>query len=236
MSLPTPPVPFAIAVHGGSGTILKGELGVEKLQEIRATLERAVRTGYVVLESGGTSMDAITAAITLLEDSPHFNAGKGSVFNAEGKIEMDASIMDGATLNAGAVASVHNIRNPILLARKVMSESAHVMLMGQGAEYFAREHDVEIEPDEYFHTDHRWRQLQKAQSSEDPTASYISETPERWLSTVGAVALDAQGNLAAGTSTGGMTNKRWGRVGDSPSLAPALMRTIALVLSARRAW
>jgi beta-aspartyl-peptidase (threonine type) len=208
--------PFAIAVHGGSGTILKGELGEEKLQEIRATLKHAARAGHEILESGGSSMDAITTAITLLEDSPHFNAGKGSVFNAEGRIEMDASIMDGATLNAGAVAAVHNIRNPILLARKVMTESDHVMLMGEGAESFASEHGIAREPDEYFHTENRWRQLQKAQSSEDPTASYISETPERWLSTVGAVALDAHGNLAAGTSTGGMTNKRWGRVGDSP--------------------
>jgi beta-aspartyl-peptidase (threonine type) len=209
-------MPIAIAIHGGSGTIDKGEFSAEREQEIRATLERAVRAGHELLAAGGSSVDAVTRAVTLLEDSPHFNAGRGAVFNAEGKNELDASIMEGAGLNAGAVAAVHNVRNPILLARKVMEESAHVMLMGEGAEMFAREQGIVFEDDAYFHTDYRWRQLQKARASNQPESTFLSETPDRWFSTVGAVALDSKGNLAAATSTGGMTNKRWGRVGDSP--------------------
>ena len=129
---------------------------------------------------------------------------------------MDASIMDGSNLDAGSVAGVHNIRNPILLARKIMSDSVHVMLMGEGAEVFARQHDIEFAGDDYFFTEYRWQQLQQVKSGENQNSHYFSEPPDRWLSTVGAVALDAQGNLAAATSTGGMTNKRWGRVGDSP--------------------
>jgi beta-aspartyl-peptidase (threonine type) len=208
--------PIAIAIHGGSGTIEKGGFSAEREAEVRATLERAVRAGHEILAAGGSSLDAVTRAITLLEDSPHFNAGRGAVFNAEGKNELDASIMEGANLNAGAVAAVHNVRNPVLLARKVMTDSAHVMLMGEGAEAFAREQGIAFEDDAYFHTDYRWQQLQKAKASNRPDASYLSETPDTWFSTVGAVALDRDGNLAAGTSTGGMTNKQWGRVGDSP--------------------
>lgn len=208
--------PIAIAVHGGSGIINRGDLSEAKEREIRDTLEQAVRTGHEVLRSGGSSLDAVTLAVTLLEDSPHFNAGRGAVFNAEGKNELDASIMEGAGLHAGAVAAVNNIRNPILLARKVLDASPHVMLMGEGAERFAREQGVAFADDDYFFTDYRWQQLQKARGSGDSETSYLSETPERWFSTVGAVALDASGNLAAATSTGGMTNKRWGRVGDSP--------------------
>jgi beta-aspartyl-peptidase (threonine type) len=138
------------------------------------------------------------------------------VFNAEGKNELDASIMDGSTLDAGAVAFVHNVRNPILLARKVMTDSKHVMLAGEGAETFAREQGIAFEPDDYFYTEHRWQQLEKARAAEDPEATFLSETPDDWFSTVGAVALDRAGNVAAATSTGGMTNKRWGRIGDSP--------------------
>lgn len=208
--------PIAIAIHGGSGTIDKGEFSAEREQQIRATLEQAVRAGHELLAAGGSSVDAVTRAVTLLEDSPHFNAGRGAVFNAEGKNELDASIMEGAGLNAGAVAAVHNVRNPVLLARKVMEESAHVMLMGEGAEIFAREHGIVFEEDAYFHTEYRWRQLQKAKASSEPESTFLSETPDQWFSTVGAVALDSNGNLAAATSTGGMTNKRWGRVGDSP--------------------
>jgi beta-aspartyl-peptidase (threonine type) len=208
--------PIAIAIHGGSGTIEKGGFSAEREAEVRATLERAVRAGHEILAAGGSSLDAVTRAITLLEDSPHFNAGRGAVFNAEGKNELDASIMEGANLNAGAVAAVHNVRNPVLLARKVMTDSVHVMLMGEGAEAFAREQGIVFEDDAYFHTDYRWQQLQKAKASSRPDASYLSETPDTWFSTVGAVALDRDGNLAAGTSTGGMTNKQWGRVGDSP--------------------
>jgi beta-aspartyl-peptidase (threonine type) len=212
----TPRTPFAIAVHGGSGTIEKGEFSPEKENEIRAALERAVRSGHEILAAGGSSLDAVTRAVTELEDSPHFNAGRGAVFNAEGKNELDASIMEGNALNAGAVAAVHNVRNPILLARRVMTDSAHVMLMGEGAESFARQQGIAFEDDSYFYTDYRWQQLQKAKASDRPDATFLSETPDQWFSTVGAVALDQDGNLAAATSTGGMTNKQWGRVGDSP--------------------
>ena len=211
-----PAAPIAIAIHGGSGTIEKGEFTPEREQEIRAKLEEAARAGHAILAGGGSSLDAVTRAVTLLEDSPHFNAGRGAVFNSEGKNELDASIMDGATLNAGAVAAVHNVRNPILLARKVMTDSVHVMLMGAGAEAFGREQGIQFEDDAYFYTDYRWQQLQKAKASADQDSTFLSETPDSWFSTVGAVALDANGNLAAATSTGGMTNKRWGRVGDSP--------------------
>jgi beta-aspartyl-peptidase (threonine type) len=208
--------PIAIAIHAGSGTINKGDFSEDKERDIRETLERAVRAGHEILTAGGTSLDAVTRAITILEDSPHFNAARGAVFNAEGKNELDASIMDGSDLNAGAVAAVHNVRNPVLLARKVMTDSVHVMLMGAGAEQFARDHDIAFEDDEYFFTQYRWQQLQKAKASDNGETTFLSETPDQWFSTVGAVALDSHGNLAAGTSTGGMTNKRWGRVGDSP--------------------
>lgn len=208
--------PVAIALHAGAGTIEKSSLKPETEQEIRDTLEQALRAGYAVLTGGGSSLDAVVASVVLLEDSPHFNAGKGAVFNAQGQHELDASIMSGADLQAGAVASVHSIRNPILLAQKVMLVSPHVMLMGEGAESFARDNGIVFESDEYFFTERRWKQLEKARASSDPQAHFVSEAPDRWLSTVGAVALDSSGNLAAATSTGGTTNKRWGRVGDSP--------------------
>jgi beta-aspartyl-peptidase (threonine type) len=211
---PGPPV--AIAIHAGAGTISKENFTASMELEIRGTLMKAVQAGHEVLSSGGSSLDAITIAITILENSPHFNAGRGAVFNAEGRHELDASIMDGSNLEAGAVAGVQNIRNPILLARKVMTDSVHVMLMGEGAEVFARANGIEFADNDYFFTEHRWRQLQKAKSREKQDAQLTPEFPERWLSTVGAVALDANGDLAAATSTGGMTNKRWGRVGDSP--------------------
>jgi len=211
---PGPPV--AIAIHAGAGTISKENFTASMELEIRGTLMKAVQAGHEVLSSGGSSLDAITLAITILENSPHFNAGRGAVFNAEGRHELDASIMDGSNLEAGAVAGVQNIRNPILLARKVMTDSVHVMLMGEGAEVFARANGIEFADNDYFFTEHRWRQLQKAKSREKQDTQLAPESPERWLSTVGAVALDANGDLAAATSTGGMTNKRWGRVGDSP--------------------
>jgi len=211
-----PAAPIAIAIHGGAGTINKGDFPPEQERDLRNMLEKAVRAGYQVLQDGGSSLDAVTRAVILLEDSPYFNAGKGAVFNAEGKNELDASIMEGAGLEAGAVAAVHNIRNPILLARKVMTDSAHVMLMGEGAEQFARDNDITIEDDAYFFTEYRWQQLQKARATDDGETTFLSETPDQWFSTVGAVALDSTGNLAAATSTGGMTNKRWGRVGDAP--------------------
>jgi len=208
--------PIAFALHAGAGTIERDSLDPETDREIRSLLEQAVQAGHRVLSSGGTSLDAVTTAVTMLEDSPRFNAGRGAVFNAEGKHELDASIMDGSNLQAGAVAAVHNVRNPILLARKVMTDSVHVMLIGEGAESFAREQGIDFEDDDYFDTDERWQQLLKARAAENPQAHSVSESPDRWLSTVGAVALDAAGNLAAATATGGTTNKRWGRVGDSP--------------------
>ena len=211
-----PGSPVAIAIHAGAGTISKEELTASMALEIRGTLMQAVQAGHEVLSSGGSSLDAITLAITTLEDSPLFNAGRGAVFNAEGRHELDASIMDGSNLEAGAVAGVQNIRNPILLARKIMTDSVHVMLMGEGAEVFARAYGIEFADHDYFFSERRWQQLQKARSREKQDALLQSESPDRWLSTVGAVALDANGNLAAATSTGGMTNKRWGRVGDSP--------------------
>jgi beta-aspartyl-peptidase (threonine type) len=207
---------MAIAVHAGAGTIERDSMQPETEREIRGALEQAVKSGHAILVAGGSSLDAVAQAVVVLEDSPHFNAGKGSVFNAEGVHELDASIMSGADLRAGAVAGVRNVRNPVVLAQKVMSDSLHVMLIGEGAEAFAREHGIAFEDKNYFFTERRWRQLQEAQASENPHAHRVSESSDRWLSTVGAVALDSAGNLAAATSTGGTTNKRWGRVGDSP--------------------
>lgn len=211
-----PGTPVAIAIHAGAGTINKEDMTTSRELEIRATLKQAIQAGREVLSSGDSSLDAITLVITMLENSPHFNAGRGAVFNAQGRHEMDASIMDGSNLEAGAVAGVQNIRNPILLARKILTDSVHVMLTGEGAEVFARANGIEFADNDYFFTEHRWQQLQKAKSREKRDALLQSVSPDRWLSTVGAVALDSNGNLAAATSTGGMTNKRWGRVGDSP--------------------
>jgi beta-aspartyl-peptidase (threonine type) len=210
-----PDGPVAIAIHAGAGTINRDDLSEPLEAEIRAKLEEAARAGHRVLSNGGTALDAVTTAVTLLEDAPYFNAGRGAVFNAEGQNELDASIMDGATLNAGAVAGVHNVRNPVLLARKVMTDSVHVMLVGSGAEAFAREQGLRFEDDAYFRTERRWEQLMKARARANETV-HTDPKPEPWLSTVGAVARDGSGNLAAATSTGGMTNKRWGRVGDVP--------------------
>jgi beta-aspartyl-peptidase (threonine type) len=184
----------------------------DKETAIRAALQASVQAGYQALLSGAGSTEAVIAAIRVMEDSPLFNAGKGAVFNAAGKHEMDASIMEGAGLNAGAVASVASIRNPIELAHRVMTDSGHVMLMGDGAEQFAREHGFAMMDPEYFHTDFRWQQLQQIKAAERAP----SDDKDQWFSTVGAAALDCHGNLAAGTSTGGTSNKRWGRVGDSP--------------------
>lgn len=209
--------PVAIAIHAGAGTMDKNEMDHKTEAQIRGVLLEAVQAGHHVLRLGGSSLDAVEAAVTRLENSPFFNAGRGAVFNADGKNEMDASIMDGSNLQAGAVAGVHNIRNPILLARKVMTASPHVMLMGEGAEIFAREQGIEFADDDYFFTERRWQQLQQAKlQGEDISAAVDWQYPDRWLSTVGAVALDSHGNVAAATSTGGMTNKSYGRVGDSP--------------------
>jgi len=202
----------AIVIHGGAGTIARASMTGEKEAEIRAALQESVQAGQRALMAGESSTRAIIAAINVMEDSPLFNAGNGSVFNAAGNHEMDASIMEGAGLNAGAVASVSRIKNPIDLASRVMTDSEHVMLMGDGAEEFAKQHGFEMVDSASFYTDFRWQQLQRIQAREQAKA----DRKDQWYSTVGAVALDRQGNLAAGTSTGGTCNKRWGRVGDSP--------------------
>jgi beta-aspartyl-peptidase (threonine type) len=208
---------LAIVIHGGAGTITKASMTDEKEAAIRATLKSSVQAGYRALLDGASSTDAVTAAINVMENSPLFNAGLGAVFNAAGKNEMDASIMEGAGLNAGAVASVSHIKNPINLALKVMTDSEHVMLMGDGAEEFARQQGFEMMDPAYFHTDFRWQQLQRIKAKESAHQEIsLEDQHDQWFSTVGAVALDKNGNLAAGTSTGGTSNKRWGRVGDSP--------------------
>lgn len=210
-------------VHGGAGVISRKDLSPEKEAEFRQKLEEAVLAGYKALQSGKSSLDAIETAIRILEDSPLFNAGKGAVFTADGKNELDASIMEGKGLNAGAVAGVRRVKNPISLARKVMEKSPHVMMIGDGAEKFAKEQNIELVPTSYFWTKHRWDALQKIIKEEKAKNKKVSEfrTPtsqnERY-GTVGAVALDKNGDLAAGTSTGGMTYKKYGRVGDAPIL------------------
>jgi beta-aspartyl-peptidase (threonine type) len=207
------PQMISIAIHGGAGVIGRDSMTAENERAYRADLERALDAGYAVLEKGGASLDAVVAAVKILEDSPYFNAGKGAVFNHAGVNELDASIMDGATQKAGAVAGVRHVKNPIELARMVMERSPHVMLAGEGAEEFALEQGMQLVPGTYFYTERRWQQLQEAQKSER-TASLQEDIG--YFGTVGAVARDKGGNLAAATSTGGMTNKRWGRVGDSP--------------------
>ncbi len=203
----------ALVIHGGAGVIERGSLEPEAEQGIRAALQQALEAGGNVLAGGGTAMDAVEAAVLVLEESPHFNAGRGAVFNAAGGHELDASIMEGHTRRAGAVAGATTVRNPIRLARAVMEHSPHVMLAAQGAEAFADTRpELERVANDWFDTDHRRRQLERAQRQ-----AVAGETPpSTYYGTVGAVALDSHGHIAAATSTGGMTNKRWGRVGDSP--------------------
>ncbi|WP_295512475.1 isoaspartyl peptidase/L-asparaginase family protein [uncultured Pseudoalteromonas sp.] len=216
--------PFAIAIHGGAGTIEKSRFTPEQEKAYREKLKEAVETGYAVLEKGGESLDAITAAINVLENSPYFNAGRGAVYTYDGAHELDASIMDGRTRQAGAVAGVKHIENPINLARLVMEKSVHVMLSGQGAEEFAKTQGMPLVENNLFDTDHRYKALLKAKekldkqkvTSKDYQAAHNALPVNYKMGTVGAVALDKNGNIAAGTSTGGMTAKRFGRVGDSP--------------------
>jgi len=211
---------IGIAIHGGAGTIEPSKMTPESEREYRAGLERALNTGYEILKSGGSSLDATEAAVRALEDDPHFNAGRGSVFTSAGTNEMDAAIMDGKTLAAGAVASLKHIKNPITLARLVMEKSGHVMMDCEGAEAFAKENGIELVDQKYFFTQERWDALQKIKAAEKSRASGAGKrfliTDQDRHGTVGAVALDQNGNLAAATSTGGTTNKRPGRVGDSP--------------------
>ena len=197
--------PYGLVIHGGAGTITRENMSTEKEAEYISKLTAALKTGYAILENGGSGLDAVEATIKVMEDSPLFNAGKGAVFTGAGTNELDASIMDGATLQGGAVAGVKTVKNPISAARKVMEKTGHVLLAGEGADAFAKEQGLDIVDNSYFHTEHRFKSLIKAKEKEMEKHG-----------TVGCVALDKKGNLAAGTSTGGLTNKRWGRVGDTP--------------------
>src|SRR5580698_5185397 len=203
---------FGLAIHGGAGTLPRAEMSSDREQRYRAGLTAALATGYSVLESGGTSLDAVTRAVVALEDDPLFNAGHGAVFTMDGRNELDASIMDGATLRAGAVSGVTHIKNPIELARTVMEHSDYVLLAGSGAEEFALTRGFRLVPRSYFHTAERWRQLERIRAGDGE----LSPRTLSHVGTVGAVARDSHGRLAAATSTGGMTGKRFGRIGDSP--------------------
>jgi L-asparaginase / beta-aspartyl-peptidase len=211
---------FGLVIHGGAGTIDRANMTPEKERKYRAGLERALAAGYDILKRGGSSLDATEAAVRVLEDDPHFNAGKGSVFTSAGTNEMDAAIMDGKTLAAGAVAALKYVKNPISLARLVMEKSGHVMMDGEGAEAFAKENGIELVDAKYFFTQERWDALQKMKAAEKHRTGRAGKafviTDQDRHGTVGAVALDRNGNLAAATSTGGTTNKRPGRVGDTP--------------------
>ncbi|HEY0173079.1 MAG TPA: isoaspartyl peptidase/L-asparaginase [Pyrinomonadaceae bacterium] len=215
--------PFGFVIHGGAGTIERSRMTPEREKAYRDKLSEALLAGFGVLQKGGRCLDAVVAAITLMEDSPLFNAGKGAVFTSAGTNELDSSIMDGRTLKAGAVAGLKRVKNPILLARLVMEQSPHVMMTGEGAESFATQKGVELVDPKYFYTEERWQQLQRIKEAEKnppPKKSKLEREAapfdEHKFGTVGAVCLDRSGNLGAGTSTGGMTNKRFGRVGDSP--------------------
>ena len=219
---------YVMVIHGGAGTIEKQHMTPEKEQAYQAALKEALQKGYDLLQEGKSALDAVGAAVNVLENSPLFNAGKGAVFTNEGKNELDASIMDGQTLKAGAVAGVTTIKNPINAARAVMDKSEHVMMVGKGAEQFAAANGCDTVPASYFFTQERWDQLQRTIQEEEHGRAAFNDTEirkskisgisdaDKKFGTVGAVALDQNGNLAAGTSTGGMTNKRYGRVGDSP--------------------
>jgi beta-aspartyl-peptidase (threonine type) len=223
---PEATIEWGLVMHGGAGTITPGNMTAELEAAYTAKMTEAMEAGHAVLAEGGAALDGVIATINILEDSPLFNAGKGAVFTADGSNSLDASIMDGATGNAGAVAGVTTVRNPITLARLVMDSSFHVLLSGAGAEEFARRHAVEMVDPEYFYTERRWQQLLDAQEAEAAEAAAEGTARSGPASreygtvskygTVGVVALDRDGNLAAGTSTGGTTNKRWGRIGDSP--------------------
>jgi beta-aspartyl-peptidase (threonine type) len=207
---------FTIAVHGGAGTISKKSMTPDKEAAYFKALNEAIDAGYRILEKKGAALDAVKAAVIELENNILFNAGKGSVFTNTGTHEMDASIMDGKDLSAGAIAAIKNVKNPIELAYTVMKKSEHVFLIGNGAEEFAKQNGIAFEPDEYFYSEFRYKQLLKTKQSNETALDHSVDPDHKKFGTVGAVACDANGNLAAATSTGGMTNKQFGRVGDSP--------------------
>ncbi len=219
---------YVLVIHGGAGAISKSRMAIEKEKAYREGLEMALEAGMKILRSGGSAVDAVEAAVVVLEDNPLFNAGKGAVFTNDGKNELDASIMDGRKLAAGAIAGVQTVKNPVKAAKMVMQASEHVMMIGKGAEAFAASRGLEIVLPSYFHTDERWKGLKTAQQKDSSKAVLDNDQQKQEAGirqpqnkdfkygTVGAVALDKQGNLAAATSTGGMTNKKFGRVGDAP--------------------
>lgn len=238
---------LGFVIHGGAGVIRRGDLSEEKEKLYRTKLEEAVLAGYKALQDGKNGLDAIETAIKILEDSPLFNAGKGAVFTADGKNELDAAIMDGKTLNAGAVAGLHRVKNPITLARAVMEKSPHVMMIGDGAEKFAKEMNIELVEEKYFWTQERWDSLQKIIKDEKEKAKAVKDekkvseadwlkNPANRYGTVGAVALDKDGNLAAGTSTGGMTYKKYGRVGDVPIIGAGTYANNATCAVSATGW
>lgn len=214
-----PSDPVVLVVHGGAGTIRRADLTPEQDAAVRAALAEALRAGHAQILAGSPALDAVEAAIVVLEESPLFNAGRGGVFAADGTVRHDASVMDGRTGEAGGATGTMRVRSPIRLARRVMDASPHVLLSGEGAEEFALEQGLELVPNAYFHVPARRRALRAVQDREasvSGSASGLAPEPWQMTGTVGAVALDASGALAAGTSTGGMTNKRWGRIGDAP--------------------
>lgn len=238
---------FAIIIHGGAGTILKKNMTPEKEAAYKAKLEEAIRVGYEILKNGGSSLDAVEKTINVLEDSPLFNAGKGAVFTNAETNELDASIMDGKTLNAGASASTTTVRNPINLARAIMEESKHVMLSGKGAEIFAKEQGLTIVDPSYFFTENRLESLKRVKQREaqkeakiDTESAYLdfydADIKNAKFGTVGCAALDKNGNLAAGTSTGGMTNKRYGRIGDAPIIGSGTYANNATCAVSSTGW
>lgn len=237
--------PFGLVLHGGAGVIERASMTPEREAEYHAKLTEARDAGYAVLERGGSALDAVVATIVILEDSPLFNAGKGAVFTADGTCELDSSIMDGRTQAAGAIAGVKRIKNPITLARAVMEKSVHVMLTGEGAEKFAQQQGFELVANDYFYTPHRREQLERAQQREREKAqsapkksAALDDAFDRLAryGTVGCAALDRQGNLAAGTSTGGMTNKRFGRVGDAPIIGAGTYASNATCAVSATGW
>jgi len=234
---------FGIVIHGGAGTILKENMSDSLEAAYNQVLEQAIRTGYDILKNGGTSLEAIAKTINIMEDSPLFNAGKGAVFTHEGTNELDASVMDGSNLDAGAVSGVTKIKNPIDLAIQIMTNSPHVMLSGQGAEQFAAENGFELMDPSYFYTESRYQSLQRIKDSEKTELDHDGKTAfkdpyikDSKFGTVGAAALDKHGNLAAGTSTGGMTNKKWNRIGDAPIIGAGTYANNATCAVSSTGW
>lgn len=208
---------FSIAIHGGAGTLVKGMMTPELETQYKEALQKSLDAGYAILENGGSSIEAVEESVKLLEDSPLFNAGKGSVFTANETHEMDAAIMDGKTLNAGAVSLITGIKNPVSLAKDVMEKSEHVFLAGDGAMEFAKQLEYSLEDERYFYDEFRHNQWLEIKDTDSFQLDHAKQKDSKF-GTVGAVACDTNGNIAAATSTGGMTNKKWGRVGDSPMI------------------